>query len=324
MAGETVYADLRHLRDSSSAEKHCAPAFCPWWHRLLLIARGLGQLILLVLVVVLSVWVFQGSPQPVVTSVPQLGSGIQGRNQVEQCMFSSLVRYFCKPRRDSPRAYAGCKLCPQDWQLRGERCYWLSEELGNWTPGMKSCENQDSQLVVLQEKKEKEHIKTVTGKSPSPVWIGLRSHQKVWRWVDNTPFNPKMLGTSLHEMDEGCGTLRAKDFEVNRCDAEHNKTRGIPSPRKQRKVWNMPGPPQKENQIKRSHYFCLNSKTGSWSSADDGGSKRSWLLSQDKTCYMFYTINHTWDSAYADEEAKVPQITMTRHDVPGIVHTWMR
>lgn len=37
-----------------------------------------------------------------------------------------------------------------------------------------------------------EHIKTVTGKSPLPVWIGLRSHQKVWRWVDNTPFNPKM------------------------------------------------------------------------------------------------------------------------------------
>lgn len=37
-----------------------------------------------------------------------------------------------------------------------------------------------------------EHIKTVTGKSPPPVWIGLRSHQKVWRWVDNTPFNPKM------------------------------------------------------------------------------------------------------------------------------------
>ncbi|XP_039946581.1 C-type lectin domain family 4 member M-like isoform X2 [Hirundo rustica] len=165
--------------------------------------------------------VFQGSPQPVVTSIPQLGSGIQGRNQLEQCKFSSLVQYFCKPQGDSPTAYAGCKLCPQDWQLHGERCYWLSEELGNWTQGMKSCEKQNSQLVVLQDKKEKEHIKTVTGKSPRPVWIGLRSHQKVWRWVDNTSFNPKMLGTALHDMSEGCGTLRAKDFEVNRCDAEH-------------------------------------------------------------------------------------------------------
>ncbi|NXI10381.1 KLRG1 protein, partial [Irena cyanogastra] len=136
------------------------------------------------------------------------------RNQVEQCMFSSLVRYFCKSQGDSPTAYAGCKLCPQDWQLHGEGCYWLSEELGNWTQGMKSCENQNSQLVVLQDKKEK-------ARAQEPVWIGLRSYLKVWRWVDNTPFNPKILGTSLHEMDEGCGTLRAKEFEVNRCDAEH-------------------------------------------------------------------------------------------------------
>ncbi|RMC19475.1 hypothetical protein DUI87_04087 [Hirundo rustica rustica] len=108
MAEEIIYADLRHLGDGSSAERHCAHVSCPWWHRFLFIAGGLGQLILLVLVVVLSM-----------------------------------------------RAYAGCKLCPQDWQLHGERCYWLSEELGNWTQGMKSCEKQNSQLVVLQDKKEK-------------------------------------------------------------------------------------------------------------------------------------------------------------------------
>ncbi|NWU22034.1 KLRG1 protein, partial [Dyaphorophyia castanea] len=165
--------------------------------------------------------VFQCTPQPAVTSALKLGGETQGRNQMEQCMFSPLVQYFCKLRGNSSRAYTSCQLCPQGWQLQGERCYWLSEELGNWSQGMKSCENQDSQLVVLQDKKEKEHIKTITGKSPPPVWIGLRSHQKVWRWVDNTPFNPKMLGTSLQEMGEGCGTLRAKDFEVNRCDSEH-------------------------------------------------------------------------------------------------------
>uniref|UniRef100_A0A8C3MRC5 Uncharacterized protein n=1 Tax=Geospiza parvula TaxID=87175 RepID=A0A8C3MRC5_GEOPR len=159
-------------------------------------------------------------------------------------MFSSLVRYFCKPQGDNPTgnppfnltllgdvqvrplwgsstarretfgvvrpqelfAYAGCKLCPQDWQLHGERCYWLSEELGNWTQGMKSCENQDSQLVVLQDKKEK-----------------VNREKKIWRVSSSSAiqFLFYRLGTSLHEMDEGCGTLRGKDFEVKRCDAEH-------------------------------------------------------------------------------------------------------
>uniref|UniRef100_A0A8D2P641 C-type lectin domain-containing protein n=1 Tax=Zosterops lateralis melanops TaxID=1220523 RepID=A0A8D2P641_ZOSLA len=160
--------------------------------------------------------VFQGSPQLVVTSIPQLCSGIQGTNQVEQCKFSSMVQYFLSHGFFSSSAYVGCKLCPQDWQLHGERCYWLSEELGNWTQGMKSCENQER-------KEEKTHIKIVTGKSPPPVWIGLRSHQKTWRVFSSSaiPFLFYRLGTSLHKMEEGCGTLRAKDFEVNRCDAEH-------------------------------------------------------------------------------------------------------
>ncbi|KFV54920.1 C-type lectin domain family 2 member B, partial [Gavia stellata] len=78
-----------------------------------------------------------------------------GRNHTERCLISSLIRYFCELRRDSPAAYAGCKLCPKDWQLHGERCYRLSKEEGNWTQSKKGCENQDAQLVVLQNKKEK-------------------------------------------------------------------------------------------------------------------------------------------------------------------------
>ncbi|KFV96610.1 C-type lectin domain family 2 member L, partial [Fulmarus glacialis] len=99
--------------------------------------------------------VFQGSLQPATTNITRQGSEIRGRNHTERCLISSMMRYFCKPRWDSPAAGAGCKLCPQDWQLHGDRCYWLSKEKGTWTQGKKGCENQKSQLVVLQEKKEK-------------------------------------------------------------------------------------------------------------------------------------------------------------------------
>lgn len=51
-------------------------------------------------------------------------------------------------------------------------------------------------------------------------------------------------------------------------------------------------------------------------SADDGGSKLLWLLAQDKTHLRFCICG--W------ERSKVPQTTMTRHDVLGTVHTWMR
>ncbi|XP_032533041.1 C-type lectin domain family 6 member A-like isoform X2 [Chiroxiphia lanceolata] len=187
-----------------------APAPSPWWHRVLLTARVLGHLVLLVLVVVLSVRVFQGSPGP--ESDPRVES--QARNQTERCIFPSLVRYFCQPQGQSPPAPAGCKLCPQDWQLRGERCYWLSKESGNWTRGRKSCKDQGSELVVLKNETEMENVESVTGRSPWSVWVGLRSRQKEWTWVDDTPYDPHRFG-DLPEVDEGCGTLKGKNLEVD-------------------------------------------------------------------------------------------------------------
>ncbi|XP_029862156.1 killer cell lectin-like receptor subfamily B member 1B allele C isoform X1 [Aquila chrysaetos chrysaetos] len=221
MAGEIIYADLRHPGDGfSPAEKRHAPALCPRWHGVVLKVSGLGHLVLLVLVVVLSVQVFQGSLQPVMTSIPWQGSETRGKNHTEQCVISALMQYYCKPRQDSPTACAGCKLCPQDWQLHGDRCYRLSKETGNWNQGKKGCENQGSQLAMLRDKKEEEYIKNITGGRTQPVWIGLLSSHRNWRWVDNTSLNTKMFRT-LQEVDEGCGTLKNKMLEVDICDAEH-------------------------------------------------------------------------------------------------------
>ncbi|XP_074990810.1 C-type lectin domain family 2 member B-like isoform X2 [Calonectris borealis] len=188
MAGEIVYADLRHLGDGfSPAEKR---------------------------------HIFQGSLQPATTSITRQGSEIRERNHTERCLISSIMRYFCKPRGDSPAAGAGCKLCPQDWQLHGDRCYWLSKEVGNWTQGRKGCEDQKSQLVEFQEKKEKEYIRNITGGSTRPVWIGLMSISKEWRWVSDTPLNTEMFG-ALQEMDKGCGTLKDDMLEGILCSEEH-------------------------------------------------------------------------------------------------------
>ncbi|XP_027562572.1 killer cell lectin-like receptor subfamily B member 1B allele A [Neopelma chrysocephalum] len=222
MAGEIVYADLRHPGNGPSpAEKCPAPAPCPWWHRVLLAAGALGHLVLLVLVVVLSVRVFQGSPGP--ESDPRVE--IQDRNQSERSIFPSLVRYLCQPQGQSPPAPAGCKLCPQDWQLRGERCYRLSKESGTWTRGRKSCEDQGSELVVLKNEAEMQLVpstsqESVTGRILQSVWVGLRSRKKKWTWVDNTPYDPHRFGV-LPELDEGCGTLKGKSLDADVCDNDN-------------------------------------------------------------------------------------------------------
>lgn len=37
-----------------------------------------------------------------------------------------------------------------------------------------------------------EYIKNITGGRTQPVWIGLLSSHRKWRWVDNTSLNTKM------------------------------------------------------------------------------------------------------------------------------------
>ncbi|XP_032845742.2 uncharacterized protein LOC116960911 isoform X6 [Tyto alba] len=108
MAGEIVYADLRRPGDGFSPAQKCrAPALCPWWHGVLLKVGGLGHLVLLVLVVVLSVQVFQGSLWRTGTNAPwQDGGETQGRNHTERCVISALMRYFCQPRCKSPAGLA--------------------------------------------------------------------------------------------------------------------------------------------------------------------------------------------------------------------------
>ncbi|XP_064496578.1 LOW QUALITY PROTEIN: uncharacterized protein LOC135405997 [Pseudopipra pipra] len=249
--------------------------------------------------------VFQGSPGPESDARVE----IQARNQTERCIFPSLVRYFCQPQGQSPPAPAGCKFCPQDWQLRGERCYWLSKESGNWTRGRKSCKDQGSELVVLKNETEmvnreekawkgprspgflggqgskrlpaaggfgvqstgrscpmdlggqvcavashptelpterffwsnwslprQEDVESVTGRRPWSVWVGLRSQQKEWTWVDDTPYDPHRWHVrvgygainplscrfgDLPEVDEGCGTLKGKSLDVDVCASDH-------------------------------------------------------------------------------------------------------
>ncbi|NXC77227.1 KRBBC protein, partial [Anhinga anhinga] len=164
--------------------------------------------------------VFQGSRQPGAPCAPRQSGEVWGRNQTEPCLISSLMRYFCKPRRESPAAHTGCKVCPQDWQLHGERCYQLSKKIGSWAQGKKDCEDQKSHLVVFHDKKEEGYVKNITSGRVQPVWIGLRSCQRKWRWVDNTTLNTEMF-SAPKETGEWCWTLKGEAWEVDICNGEH-------------------------------------------------------------------------------------------------------
>uniref|UniRef100_A0A8C3I283 C-type lectin domain-containing protein n=1 Tax=Chrysemys picta bellii TaxID=8478 RepID=A0A8C3I283_CHRPI len=82
----------------------------------------------------------------------------------------------------------GCKLCPTDWQLRGDKCYWFSRGRNTWNASRVDCSARGSQLLVIRDREEL-FIKDLTQGS-NQFWVGLSisSPEKAWIWVDVKPF----------------------------------------------------------------------------------------------------------------------------------------
>ncbi|KAL8213015.1 UNVERIFIED_CONTAM: hypothetical protein K2H54_060175 [Gekko kuhli] len=54
----------------------------------------------------------------------------------------------------SPSNNATCKLCPENWFLYEEKCYWISKEKGSWKKGKEDCTARSSQLLVMPKQKD--------------------------------------------------------------------------------------------------------------------------------------------------------------------------
>uniref|UniRef100_A0A8B9T331 C-type lectin domain-containing protein n=1 Tax=Anas platyrhynchos TaxID=8839 RepID=A0A8B9T331_ANAPL len=184
----------------------------------LLKLSGLGCLVLVVLVVVLSVQVFQKAPTP--PNALQNKCEARGRNRTEVCAISSLHTFGVSHGSVSSPGHGGCKLCPPSWQLSGDQCYQVSKSTGNWTEGKKDCESQGSHLAVFRNTTDM-HLSEIIRQEELTVWIGLKASNNTWKWVDNSSFDAATFG-SLQSVENGCVTFRDKKLEVNGCGSHQN------------------------------------------------------------------------------------------------------
>uniref|UniRef100_A0A8C8RKB5 C-type lectin domain-containing protein n=1 Tax=Pelusios castaneus TaxID=367368 RepID=A0A8C8RKB5_9SAUR len=49
---------------------------------------------------------------------------------------------------------SGCKLCPMDWRLWGDKCYWVSPDSKLWSESRSDCAERGSQLLVIRDRAE--------------------------------------------------------------------------------------------------------------------------------------------------------------------------
>ncbi|KAM7145738.1 killer cell lectin-like receptor subfamily B member 1B allele B isoform 3-T3 [Macrochelys suwanniensis] len=196
MAGEIVYADLNlpGARLSPSSKAHIFQGFSN--------KEDEGP----------------ASKSDGVTQRP--GSGREHNASLED-LFSRLKQSLCDPAQISSAGGSGCKLCPRDWVLHGDKCYWLSNKTDTWSKSRDDCSRKGSQLLVLQDREQRNHLPSVLP-ADHGVWIGLtfNSTQRKWTWVDGAPVHEELVPGSSQAPESECGALKKTTIEFDVCSTE--------------------------------------------------------------------------------------------------------
>ncbi|XP_067394294.1 killer cell lectin-like receptor subfamily F member 1 [Emydura macquarii macquarii] len=134
---------------------------------------------------------------------------------------SRLKPILCEPHHGSLAEGSGCKLCPRDWQLYGDNCYWLSKERKAWTGSHEDCSQKSSHMLVIQTQEEMDFIQDVI-RGESYVWIGLNMTppRGTWTWVDGSPLDPARFSVSGPAEGNRCGRLKDTQIQSDVCGSE--------------------------------------------------------------------------------------------------------
>ncbi|XP_039373054.1 killer cell lectin-like receptor subfamily B member 1B allele B isoform X4 [Mauremys reevesii] len=131
---------------------------------------------------------------------------------------SQLTQRLCHPAQPGPAGGSGCKLCPTDWQLRGDKCYWVSRRGKMWSESRADCSARGSQLLVIRDREELEFLKDLT-QSSNQFWVGLSvpSPEKVWTWLDGSRLDQTQLPVSDPADGSSCGVVKGNQIHSDIC-----------------------------------------------------------------------------------------------------------
>ncbi|XP_075769867.1 killer cell lectin-like receptor subfamily B member 1B allele B isoform X1 [Pelodiscus sinensis] len=207
-------------------------AQCPWWHRAARWGGWAGNMVLLVAVIVLGMWVSHLASEKGQTPAAPGSDGAGSRDAATapgsgdpstaacSARLDRVRSQLCPPAQPSPAGGAGCKLCPSDWRLRGDKCYWVSTENKTWNKSRSDCAKRGSQLLVIRDREELEALQDLTQGS-SKLWVGLShpSPEKTWTWMDGSRLDETRLRVSGPAEGTSCGMMKGNQIQSEGCSS---------------------------------------------------------------------------------------------------------
>ncbi|XP_025050979.1 killer cell lectin-like receptor subfamily B member 1B allele C [Alligator sinensis] len=186
------------------------------WHQIALWSGWTVSIILGMAVIRMALWDNCGNSR-----TPGPGSGNTAATMASACqeqVRSDLIQSLCPPPQHSSAEGPGCRLCPVDWRLHGDKCYWVSTKPKSWSESREDCAARSSQLLLIQDREELDFMKSLT-LANKHFWIGLSvpSPEKGWTWLNGSQLNPAVLPVPGLPEGKVCGAVSGNQIQSESC-----------------------------------------------------------------------------------------------------------
>ncbi|XP_075207697.1 C-type lectin domain family 7 member A-like [Anomaloglossus baeobatrachus] len=128
-----------------------------------------------------------------------------------------LSKELCMEKTDNS---SGCLLCPPDWRLHRDQCYYYSDVPDRtWSQSREDCKMMGADLLVIKDRKQQDIIqRSITQRGEDTYWIGLHRDGDVWRWVDGGQYNSSLFQIKTQE-SRGCVVMSRSRYHQEHCNS---------------------------------------------------------------------------------------------------------
>ncbi|XP_069610179.1 killer cell lectin-like receptor subfamily B member 1B allele B isoform X2 [Ranitomeya imitator] len=126
-----------------------------------------------------------------------------------------IVKELCTDKTDSS---SGCLLCPPDWRLHGDHCYYYSNVTERtWSQSRDDCKMMGADLVFIKSQEQQEIMQRSIRQRGGTYWIGLYRDGDVWRWVDGEHYSGSLIGITVQSQGR-CILMTQSEYYQDNCN----------------------------------------------------------------------------------------------------------
>ncbi|XP_073408850.1 killer cell lectin-like receptor subfamily B member 1B allele B [Dendrobates tinctorius] len=112
----------------------------------------------------------------------------------------------------------GCLLCPPDWQLYRDHCYYYSDVTGTtWSQSRDDCKKMRADLLVIKDQEQQKILQKSIAQRGDTYWIGLHRDGDVWRWVDGEHYSGSLFQIKTPTSGR-CVSMTTSDYYQDDCN----------------------------------------------------------------------------------------------------------